>query len=111
MKVCLIRWEEDELHVEDEIDQLYHIFDELYGFNTEIWLIPSSASQIQLTRATCDFLQKFDAEGNLFIAYQEAMVRSTMLDKINGGASRIRALPLLIGRLFKLFSGQRHLMY
>src|SRR6266536_3685566 len=41
----------------------------LYGFNTEIWLIPSSASQIQLTSMTCQFLQKFDAEGNLFIVY------------------------------------------
>lgn len=55
--------------MESEVDQLCQVFDKLYGFNTEIWLIPSSASQIQLTRKTCDFLQKFDAEGNLFIVF------------------------------------------
>jgi hypothetical protein len=65
----LIRWEEDELLVKDELDRLHDVFDKLYGFNTEIWLIPSSASQIQLTSMTCTFLQKFDAEGNLFIVY------------------------------------------
>lgn len=67
VNVCLIRWEEDELEVKHEINHLRHLFDKWYGFNTEIWLIPSSASQIRLTRHTCDFLQKFDAEGNLFI--------------------------------------------
>jgi hypothetical protein len=65
----LIRWEEDELQVENEVNELHYVFDKLYGFNTEIWLIPSSASQIQLTRKTCDFLQKFDAEGNLFVVF------------------------------------------
>jgi hypothetical protein len=43
------------------------VFNDWYGFNTEAWLIPSAASQIQLTRKTCDFLQNFDAEGNLFV--------------------------------------------
>lgn len=69
MNVCLIRWEEDELQVEHEINHLHHVLDEWYGFTTEIWLIPSTASQIQLTRKTCDFLQKYDTEGNLFIVY------------------------------------------
>lgn len=67
--MCLIRWEEDELQVEHEINHLYDVFNKWYGFNTEIWLIPSVAPQIKLTRETCDFLQKFDAEGNLFIVY------------------------------------------
>jgi hypothetical protein len=69
VNVCLIRWEEDELQVENEVNELHYVFETLYGFNTEIWLIPSSASQIQLTRETCNFLQKFDAEGNFFIVY------------------------------------------
>ena len=55
--------------MKNEIDRLCDVFDKLYGFNAEIWLIPSSASQIQLTSMTCNFLQKFDAEGNLFIIY------------------------------------------
>jgi hypothetical protein len=67
--VCLIRWTEDDLEVKNEIDRLHDVFSTLYGFNTEIWLIPSAASQIQLTSVTCNFLQKFDAEGNLFIVY------------------------------------------
>lgn len=45
------------------------MFYELYGFNTEIWLIPSTASQISLTSMTCKFLQEHDAEGNLFVVY------------------------------------------
>lgn len=69
MNVCLIRWEEDELQVKDELDRLHDVFDKLYGFNTEIWLIPARASQIQLTSMTCNFLQRFDAEGNLFVVY------------------------------------------
>jgi len=69
VNVCLIRWQEDELQVKDEVDYLHDVFDQLYGFNTEIWLIPSTASQIQLTAMTCMFLQKHDEEGNLFIVY------------------------------------------
>lgn len=67
--MCLIRWQEDELEVKSELDRLYHVFDKLYGFNTQIWLIPPRASQIQLTSMTCSFLQEFDDEDNLFIVY------------------------------------------
>jgi hypothetical protein len=45
------------------------VFHDLYGFNTEEWLIPSTASQISLTSKTCRFLQEHDTEGNLFIVY------------------------------------------
>ncbi|KAL2069283.1 hypothetical protein VTL71DRAFT_15621 [Oculimacula yallundae] len=69
VNVCLIRWAEDELCIKPELDHLHDTFSQLYGFNTEIWLIPSTASQIQLTSMTCTFLQKFDDEGNLFIVY------------------------------------------
>ncbi|KAH7336047.1 hypothetical protein BKA65DRAFT_562927 [Rhexocercosporidium sp. MPI-PUGE-AT-0058] len=69
VNVCLIRWAEDELNIKPELDALHDTFSTLYGFNTEIWLIPSTASQIQLTSMTCTFLQKFDEEGNLFIVY------------------------------------------
>ncbi|TVY53049.1 hypothetical protein LCER1_G007215, partial [Lachnellula cervina] len=69
VNVCLIRWQEDELEVKSELDRLYHVFDKLYGFNTQIWLIPPRASQIQLTSMTCSFLQEFDDEDNLFIVY------------------------------------------
>jgi len=69
VNVCLIRWQEDELQVKSELDRLCHVFEKLYGFNTQIWLIPPKASQIQLTSMTCSFLQEFDAEDNLFIVY------------------------------------------
>lgn len=69
VNVCLIRWAEDELQVKEELDRLHDVFSLIYGFNTNIWLIPSTASQIQLTSMTCNFLQKFDAEDNLFIVY------------------------------------------
>jgi hypothetical protein len=65
----LIRWQEDGLQVKSEVDRLFHVFEKLYGFNTQIWLIPPRASQIQLTSMTCSFLQEFDAEDNLFIVY------------------------------------------
>lgn len=55
--------------MKEELDRLRDVFENLYGFNTEIWLIPKNASQIQLTSMTCNFLQKHDAEGNLFVVY------------------------------------------
>lgn len=67
--MCLIRWTEDDLEVKEELDRLHDVFETLYGFATEIWLIPSTASQIQLTSMTCNFLQKYDADDNLFIVY------------------------------------------
>ena len=69
VNVCLIRWAEDDLEVKPELDRLHDVLETLYGFNAEIWLIPSAASQIQLTSMTCNFLQRFDAEDNLFIVY------------------------------------------
>ena len=56
--------------MKSELDRLYDIFTRLYGFSAEIWLIPSTASQIQLTSMACNFLQKYDSDpDNLFIVY------------------------------------------
>ena len=69
MNVCLIRWEDDELLVKSELDRLHDVFEKMYGFNTEIWLIPRTASQFQLTKKTCAFIEEFDNDNNLFIVY------------------------------------------
>ena len=40
--VLMLRWEEDDLDVEEEITQLDAVFTRRFGFDTEVWCIPSS---------------------------------------------------------------------
>jgi hypothetical protein len=70
VNVCLIRWEQDLLGVSHELERLGDLFEHLYGFNVETWLIPSnSSSHIELMKKACGFLTEFDSSDNLFIIY------------------------------------------
>ena len=40
--VLMLRWEEDDLDVKEEISQLDAVFTRRFGFDTEVWCIPSS---------------------------------------------------------------------
>lgn len=68
MNVCLIRWEEDELEVEPELRRLNNVFQD-YGFNTNVWEIPSRNSHLDLMIKTGEFIRSFDNDRNLFVVY------------------------------------------
>ena len=56
--------------VSHELDRLGYLFEKLYCFNVETWLIPSnSTSHFDLINKACGFLTEFDSNDNLFIVY------------------------------------------
>ncbi|KAF8858627.1 hypothetical protein BDZ45DRAFT_743267 [Acephala macrosclerotiorum] len=68
VNVYLIRWEDDELGVQQELKTLDNVMRD-YGFRTNIFLIPEHKSHWDLMRKTLDFIQDCDHEKNLFILY------------------------------------------
>jgi hypothetical protein len=68
VQVLLIRWEEDELHVEDELNELKRVFD-LYGFATEKFLIPTSNSHRKLNQKVLSFVEEYENDDTLLIVY------------------------------------------
>jgi hypothetical protein len=68
VNACLIRWAEDET-VQLELDRLYDVFKDEYGFAVEDWTIPTINSHRKLMGKALDFIEEFDARDNLFIVY------------------------------------------
>jgi hypothetical protein len=66
--VSLIRWEQDELKVEPELSRLNLKFQD-YGYSTDVWLIPSQDSHLELMSKSIDLLRAADNDRNLFILY------------------------------------------
>ena len=74
--VLLLQWEEDDLGVKSEIQNLRDVFAQSYRFQTETWAIPS-AKAVAATAARIDAFisakdqndEPVDKEGNLFILY------------------------------------------
>ena len=66
--VLLLSWEDDNLGVTSEINELKDVFNQRYNFKTEEWKIPSNRSHNKLGRRLLEFL---DHEGkeNLLIVY------------------------------------------
>ena len=67
--VLLVSWEEDDLKVIDEVEELEKVFDRTYGFCTERYQIPSDNSQLQATRRWIDFLDHAKSKKDLLIIY------------------------------------------
>ncbi|KAG0646907.1 hypothetical protein D0Z07_6466 [Hyphodiscus hymeniophilus] len=68
VNVCLIRWQEDELQVQNELGRLDHKFQD-YGFKTDVWMIPSQNSHLELMSKSIDAIRTSDNDQNLFIIY------------------------------------------
>jgi hypothetical protein len=64
----LIRWEQDELNVQPELNRLNNKFKD-YGFAANIWLVPSRDSHLELMSKTIDLIRASDNDRNLFIIY------------------------------------------
>lgn len=53
--VLLLRWEQDDLGVADDIAKLKDVFEHSYRFETESWLIPTHRPEAMLTKRIYDF--------------------------------------------------------
>ncbi|KAI4197743.1 MAG: hypothetical protein LQ350_005718 [Teloschistes chrysophthalmus] len=67
--VLLLSWEEDDLGVDAEIDDLEVVFRDIYGYNTGRWKIPSSTSHNALVFRLMQSLSHFESSEKLFITY------------------------------------------
>ncbi|PNP84784.1 hypothetical protein FNYG_01878 [Fusarium nygamai] len=69
VQVLLIRWEEDELEVEWELNELQRVFHRLYGFTTDKFLIPTQNSHRKLNHKVLGFVEEHENEDTLLIVY------------------------------------------
>ncbi|KAF4994037.1 hypothetical protein FGRMN_6071 [Fusarium graminum] len=69
IQVLLIRWDEDELEVEWELNELRRVFRDLYGFTTDKFLIPTHNSHRKLTSKVLSFVEEHENEDTLLIVY------------------------------------------
>ncbi|KAF4451893.1 hypothetical protein F53441_5212 [Fusarium austroafricanum] len=69
VQVLLIRWDEDELEVEWELNELRRVFNDLYGFTTDKFLIPTQNSHRKLNHKALSFVEEHENEDTLLIVY------------------------------------------
>ena len=69
VQVLLIQWDEDELQVELELDELQTVFEQVYGFATHKFLIPTANSHRKLNQQVLSFVDKHEDEDTLLIVY------------------------------------------
>ncbi|KAF5623159.1 uncharacterized protein FTJAE_10712 [Fusarium tjaetaba] len=69
VQVLLIRWEEDELEVEWELNELQRVLHHLYGFTTDKFLIPTQNSHRKLNHKVLGFVEEHENEDTLLIVY------------------------------------------
>lgn len=66
--MLLLRWEEDELQVEWELNDLAKVF-RAYKFNTETWLIPTESPYMKMMGKALQFVGDYQSEDTLLIVY------------------------------------------
>ena len=67
--VLLLSWEEDDLGVKKEIDDLEAVFRDIYRYRVERWKIPSNKSHNALVYQIMQALGDFESNDKLFITY------------------------------------------
>ncbi|KAH6689939.1 hypothetical protein BKA61DRAFT_585139 [Leptodontidium sp. MPI-SDFR-AT-0119] len=73
--VLLVRWEDDDLNVQTEIDDLGYIFEDQYRYEVEKYQIPSRQPDRALKVRVLDFLKENDSEDSLLIFYYAGHAR------------------------------------
>ncbi|KAF8860407.1 hypothetical protein BDZ45DRAFT_312341 [Acephala macrosclerotiorum] len=68
VSVLLLRWEDDEMNVDWELDDLEKIFRQ-YGFDTESWLIPRKNAHLKLMSKAVEIVENHDGKDDLVIVY------------------------------------------
>jgi len=69
VQVLLLRWEQDDMGVAWELDDLAITLKNVYGFNTETWLIPTTQPHLSLMGKAFKMVQNFGNKHNLLIVY------------------------------------------
>ena len=69
VSVLLLSWEDDDLQVIIEVKRLRRVFEELYGFSTDQWSIPSSDSHGEMQDRLRAFITTHGKEDALLIVY------------------------------------------
>jgi len=67
--VLLLSWEDDNLGVLNEIDELDDVFRRIYHFEVERWKIPSKRSHNTLAAKLLAFLDEYESKETLLIVY------------------------------------------
>ncbi|KAL8645746.1 MAG: hypothetical protein Q9226_007162 [Calogaya cf. arnoldii] len=67
--VLLLSWEDDDLGVVGEIDDLEAVFRDIYRYRVERWKIPSTTSHNSLVDRIMHALRDFESNDKLFITY------------------------------------------
>ncbi|KAL9629023.1 MAG: hypothetical protein Q9204_005515 [Flavoplaca sp. TL-2023a] len=67
--VLLLSWEDDDLGVAVEIDDLETVFRDIYGYRVERWKIPSTTSHNSLVYRIMQVLRDFESSDKLLITY------------------------------------------
>ncbi|KAL8790691.1 MAG: hypothetical protein Q9213_000539 [Squamulea squamosa] len=67
--VLLLSWEDDDLGVVSEIDDLGAVFRDIYGYRVGKWKIPSTTSHNALVYQIMQSLRDFESSDKLFITY------------------------------------------
>ncbi|KAL8668875.1 MAG: hypothetical protein Q9168_006507 [Polycauliona sp. 1 TL-2023] len=67
--VLLLSWEDDDLDVVQEVDDLEQVFRDDYRYRVERWKIPSTTSHNSLVYRMMQALRDFESDDKLFIAY------------------------------------------
>ena len=97
--VLLLQWQDDDLGTETEVNDLECLFQDMYHYRTERFLIPSSDSATQLEYKLNDFRKAYNHENDLLILYygghgsldfsKQRPSRSIWQANRNGGASLV----------------------
>lgn len=67
--MLLLRWTEDDLNIQYELDMLRNVFDEQFRFATEQWNIPSQNPTRALQAKLYEFQNTHQREDELLILY------------------------------------------
>lgn len=67
--VLLLSWEDDDLGVESEINELDYVFENVYRYRTDQWRIPTSKSHNALVRRVMEALEEAEARNVLLVVY------------------------------------------
>ncbi|CZR68718.1 uncharacterized protein PAC_18617 [Phialocephala subalpina] len=68
VQALILRWEQDDLHVDPELEDLMRVFKK-YGFLTTKWLIPTQNAHRKLMLKVGEFVDAYDQKECLMIVY------------------------------------------
>jgi len=69
VRVLLLRWEEDSMGVQYELEDLAKLCEGTYGYQTETWLIPAVKSHFALMEKALQVVRDYGKADSLLIVY------------------------------------------